>query len=325
MKRKSLCEHESEWPNIIRINHTYSPELTLDMKSVRHLELRPEDTPFRSELAPFLEGKPDSTKLTEIDLSDEKIEKMLKVLRKQRLIFEIARDVFDQTKKTWSGKREYLLIQLVKIVEEFIESNKLVIKGETYNEDLKRRLLILLNMNKIVQHLFNAIRSENTEELVPIFDKERPIKSTSMMMTWYTVKPCELNKKSHISHTVFDSRWEATEAFELDRNEEVVSWAKNDHLNFFVNYVFNGVIHKYYPDFLIKLKNGKMLILEVKGIDDQKNRTKREYFKEWIDAVNTDGRFGTWEFDVSFRTSDIKDILKRHSQREAGLYPTKLK
>lgn len=307
-------EHEITWPNIVRINHVYSPKLILDMKDVKRIELRPEDTPFRSELAPFLEGKPDSTKMSEINLSDEKIEEMLKVLRKQRLIFEIARDIFDQTKKEWQGNREQLLIQIVKIVEDFLNSNKLIIKGEVYNEDLKKRLLILLNMNKIVQHLFNAIRFENTQELVPIFDKENPLKSTSKMITWYTSKPCEINKKSHISHTIFDSTWEATESFELDRNENVESWVKNDHLNFFVNYVFGGVIHKYYPDFLIKLKNGKMLVLEVKGKDDQKNKTKREYFKEWIEAVNSDKRFGVWEFDVSFRTADIKDILKKHVQ-----------
>ncbi len=309
-------EYEIKWPNILRINHVYVPKLSLDMKDVRRIELRPEDTPFRSELAPFLEGKPDSTKLSEINLSDEKIEKMLKVLRKQRLIFEIARDIFDQVKPTWQGKKEFLLLQIVKIVENFLDSNRLIIKGETYNEDLKRRLLILLNMNKIVQHLFNAIRFENTKELVPIFDKENPVKSTSKMMTWYTSKPCELNKKSHISHTIFDSTWEATEAFELDRNDNIESWVKNDHLNFYVNYVFGGVIHKYYPDFLIKLKNGKMLVLEVKGKDDQKNKTKREYFKEWIDAVNTDRRFGKWEFDVSFRTADVKDIINKHSKRE---------
>ncbi len=31
-----------------------------------------------------------------------------------------------------------------------------------------------------------------------------------------------------------------------------------------------------------------MLILEVKGKDDQQNKTKREYLDEWIKAVNSD-------------------------------------
>jgi type III restriction enzyme len=73
------------------------------------------------------------------------------------------------------------------------------------------------------------------------------------------------------------------------------------------------VTHKYYPDFIIKLKNGKTLVLEVKGRDDQQNKIKRQYLAEWIEAINTDGRFGIWEWDVSFRTSDIKDKIAKHA------------
>jgi type III restriction enzyme len=133
------------------------------------------------------------------------------------------------------------------------------------------------------------------------------------MTTWYTTKLAEITKKSHISHLVCDSTWEASEAFELDRNEKVMSWAKNDHLGFVITYVYRGVIHKYYPDFLMKLSNGKTLILEVKGKDDQQNKTKRDYLNEWVNAVNSDGRFGKWGWAVSFRTSDIKDIINKHS------------
>jgi type III restriction enzyme len=309
-------EYEITWPNVIRINHVYKPNLSLDVSKIKRIELRPEDTPLRADLAPFIEGKPDATKLIEINLADEQVEKILRVLRKQRLIFEITRDVYEQVQPTWTGNKEHLLIQLARIVEDFIDSNRIVIYSLVYQEDLKRRLLILLNMNKIVQHIFNAIRFENTQELVPIFDKEIPIKSTAKMITWYTTKPAEIIKKSHISHVVCDSTWEASEAFELDRNENVISWAKNDHLGFVINYVFRGVIHKFYPDFLIRLSNGKMLILEVKGKDDQQNKTKREYLNEWINAVNSDGRFGEWGWAVSFRTSDIKDIIQKHSKIE---------
>jgi type III restriction enzyme len=306
-------EHEITWPNVIRINHVYKPKLSLDISKVKRIELRPEDTPLRADLAPFIEGKPDATKLVEINLAQEQTEKLLRVLRKQRLIFEMARDVYEQVQPTWSGNKEYLLIQVVRKVEDFIDSNRIRIYSLAYQDDLKRRLLILLNMNKIVQHIFNALRFENTQELVPIFDKEKPLKSTANMMTWYTTKPAEITNKSHISHVVCDSTWEATEAFELDRNPDVISWAKNDHLGFVISYVYRGVIHKYYPDFLIRLSNGRMLILEVKGKDDQQNRTKRQYLNEWVKAVNTDGRFGKWSWDVSFRTSDIKDKIKKHS------------
>ena len=304
---------ELTWPNVLRINHTYTPRLKIDLKKVQELQLNPEDTPLKAELAQIIEGKPDITrKLKIIDLSNNQVEKLLTSLRKQRLIFEAARDVFDQMQPSWSGSKEYLIAQLIRIVEAFLDSDKLVIQSESYREDLKKRLLILLNLNKIVQHLFSAIRAENTEKLVPIFDKEMPIKSTGKMITWYTSKPCELANKSHISHVVYDSAWEASESYELENNDAIVSWAKNDHLGFVISYLYKGVVHSFYPDFLIKLSNGKMLILEVKGMDDEKNRTKRTALKEWIDAVNSDARFGRWESDVSFRPSDIKDIIKRH-------------
>ncbi len=37
-----------------------------------------------------------------------------------------------------------------------------------------------------------------------------------------------------------------------------------------------------------------MLVLEIKGIDDNQNKEKRRYQEGWIDMVNEDGRYGTW-------------------------------
>ena len=79
------------------------------------------------------------------------------------------------------------------------------------------------------------------------------------MRTWYTGKPCEYTKRSHINFCVYDSTWEAAEAFELDRNDTVDAWVKNDHLGFEVLYVYQGVVRKYRPDFLIRLKTGSIL------------------------------------------------------------------
>ena len=88
----------------------------------------------------------------------------------------------------------------------------------------------ILNMNKIIQHIWMEIRAENTEKLAAVFDKEHPIRSTANVRTWYTSKPCEWLKKSHISHSVYDSTWEASEAYFLEKSESVQSFVKNDHL-----------------------------------------------------------------------------------------------
>ncbi len=106
------------------------------------------------------------------------------------------------------------------------------------------------------------------------------------------------------------STWEAAEAFELERNEHVAAWAKNDHLGFEILYVYKGVVHKFRPDFLIRLTNGTMLVLEVKGQDTQQNKAKRKSLDEWVQAVNGHGGFGRWAWEVSRDPSDIAQILE---------------
>jgi len=211
-------------------------------------------------------------------------------------------------KPTCKASREFLLAQVVGIVERFLSSDRIHISPPLFaQDDLRRRIVITLNMTKLVQHLWEAIRFKNTEALAPVFDDEHSIRSTSAMRPWFTGKPCEMTKRSHINFCVYDSTWEASESFELDRNPNVAAWVKNDHLGFEIVYIFKGVVRKYRPDFLIRLKNGTMLVLEVKGQDSQENKTKREFLDEWVNAVNQHGGFGRWTWGVS-----------RPSQRHCG-------
>jgi type III restriction enzyme len=204
-------------------------------------------------------------------------------------------------------------------VEQFIRSDKITIIPALFNQDdLKRRLMITLNMAKVVQHIWDAIRFENTDKLEPVFDRDRPIRSTGDMGTWYTGKPCERTKRSHINFCVYDSTWEASEAFELDQNPNVSAWVKNDHLGFEVLYLYRGVVRKYRPDFLIHLVSGDYLVLEVKGQDSEQDRAKRRFLDEWVKAVNGHEGFSRWHWEVSKNPADLPDILDRHRQRPAA-------
>jgi len=303
------AEFEIRWPNIVRIEVVFQPKLTLDLEKVATLVLDAARTAQVAELAPILEGKPDVTKIERIEL-----ERLAQEFRTQRIIFETARDVLDQMKHTWQGTRELLLAQLVKIVEQFIRSDRIVITPGLFNQDeLRRRLIITLNMSRVVQHVYEAVRQENTERLVPVFDRDHPICSTGDMRTWYTGKPCERTKKSHINVCVYDSTWEASDAFVLDNSDEVAAWAKNDHLGFVVLYLYRGVVRKYRPDFLVRLKNGDMLVLETKGQNAEQDKVKRQYLHQWIQAVNAHGGFGHWRSAVARNPGEIRDILSRLS------------
>jgi type III restriction enzyme len=297
---------EISWPNIIRVDHVYRQELKLDMNKVKPLELDAFKTPTLAEVAPIVEGKPDVTKLSAIDL-----EALSKKFRWQKIAFETASGIFDQMKPTWKGNKEYLLARLIRLMDEFIASGKIDISPPLFNQDdVRRRILITLNMSKIVQQMWESIIPENTESLVPVFDTERPIVSTGDMRTWYSGKPCEYTKRSHINFCVFDSTWESSDEFELDRNKSVDAWVKNDHLGFEILYVFRGVVHKYRPDFVIRLKDGDFLVLETKGQDTDQDKAKRAFLDEWVKAVNAHGGFGKWHWALSKQPGDVVGICK---------------
>lgn len=96
-----------------------------------------------------------------------------------------------------------------------------------------------------------------------------------MMRTWYSTKPCLETTKSQVSHAVVDSAWEHYTAQVLEKRTDVAAYAKNDHLGFQLYYLRRGSRRKYVPDFLIRLANGKYMVLEIKGEDSDQNRSKR--------------------------------------------------
>lgn len=304
---KEKQKYEISWPNILRIDHVYCPVLKLDMEKVTPIILDPYESITQAEMAAIIASKPSLAALSEIDLQE-----IADKFRTQTVIFETAKRIFNSEKDSLKGNKDFFLAQLIKITNDFINSEKIVISSRHYREnELKKRVLITVNINKIVQHIWNAIRAENTEKLLPVFDKENPIRSTAQMRTWYTTKPCEHTEKSHINLIVADSTWEASEAYVLDKHPLVDSWVKNDHLGFTILYNYKGVIKKYYPDFIIKLVNGEFLVLETKGQDDDQDRTKRVFLKEWVEAVNNHGGFGKWHEDISRHPSDVEDIIEK--------------
>ena len=308
LSEKSI--YEIRWPNIIRLDRVYKHELKIDAAKIPLLTLEASETRLRADLAPIIDGKTGLTKCTEIDL-----QKLDSELRLQRIIFEASAQVYDLVKADWQKEatKFALLGQVIRIVEEYVNSDSIQINPPLFAHDpIKKKIVYMMNMNRIVQHIWDYIKLEETERIAPVFDTNRRTKSTADMPTWYTTKPCYITKKCHISHCVFDSAWESTESYIIEKNPKVASWVKNDHLGFEIEYVYEGVIRKYVPDFLIKLKNGKMLILETKGRETRKDIEKRKALAEWVKAVNELGEFGIWCNDISFDVADVDGIINKY-------------
>ncbi len=298
---------EIRWPNVLRIDTVVKPMLTVDWERVEPLALDPALTAIAAELAPALGGAADLSKVKVIDL-----EKLPEGFRLQRLTFQAARKAFATMKGGFHGGQEYLVFQLIRLAEEFFASDRLHIPSLFHQEPLRRRILLGLNIDLIVQHLLRFVNEQSSERLEPVYDEESPIGTTAAMRTWYTTKPCHPTRKSQISHMVADSSWEQYTANLLETSHQVASFAKNDHLGFQVYYLWNGSRRRFIPDFLIRLNSGKTLVLEIKGEDSEQNRAKRAALDTWVSAVNSKGGFGVWCWDVAFQPAQLQDIIAKH-------------
>jgi type III restriction enzyme len=301
-------EFEIRWPNVLRVDTVVRPVLSVDWSKVAVLELDPAQTPVSAEIAPAVGGAADLSKAVTIDL-----EKLPEDFRQQRLIFKAARKAFDAMEKRYSGSRELLVFQLIQLIETFLTSDLLRIPSLFHQDPLRKRILIALNMDQVVQHLLRYVEPQNAERIEPVFDEDAPIGSTRDMRTWYSTKVCHPTQRSQISHMVADSAWEQYAANFLERSDQVLAYAKNDHLGFQVYYLWNGSRRRFIPDFLIRLANGKTLVLEIKGEDSDQNRAKRDALDQWVKAVNTKGGFGLWCCAVAFQPAQIMDLIQAHA------------
>ena len=69
-------------------------------------------------------------------------------------------------------------------------------------------------------------------------------------------------------------------------------------MGFLIPYQYQGLSHFYEPDYLVRLKDGRMLILEVKGQEPDQAQAKHEAAEQWTRAVNYCDKMGCWRFHV---------------------------
>jgi type III restriction enzyme len=95
-------------------------------------------------------------------------------------------------------------------------------------------------------------------------------------------------KKSVFNHIIGDSRFELIFASFLEGCDDIVSYAKNYlAINFKLDYVaHDGNISNYYPDFIVKLPDKKIVIVETKGLEDLDVPLKMARLKQWCEDIN---------------------------------------
>ncbi|MCF8246216.1 MAG: hypothetical protein K9J37_05400 [Saprospiraceae bacterium] len=295
--------YQIELPNIIRIENILRPVLSIDEDKVTTLEIDPYRFITNAELGAIIEGKGAAKDIANIDL------KAGPETRLQSVIFKVAQRMFEQEfkKQQWQGREPFLFTQFLKIVQDFIDSGKVRLVQDLFSNDEQRRnIALMLAMSDIVGHILAQVREQNAEKIEIIIDKERPVISTADMPIWLTTKPVWYVEKCHLNGLPMDSGWEASEAFTLDKMDCVDAWIKNDHFGFVVWYFGDGSPRRYFPDFVVRLKNGAYVVVETKGKNDKTAQIKRQALQGWVKAVNSLGTWGKWHEVLSLHPGDLE-------------------
>ena len=166
-----------------------------------------------------------------------------------------------------------------------------------------------------------AERAEAAGTLLPMMDPYNPIGS-SRHVRFSTTKANLFTPRAdrcQVNLVVCDGNWEAAAAQELEGLPQVLAYVKNDRLGFEAPYVHAGQEHRYRPDFIAVVDDGRgaldplHLVVEMKGQQDDADRAKHDTMRRlWVPAVNGAGRFGRWDFLSVNGPYGIADLITRH-------------
>jgi len=202
--------------------------------------------------------------------------------------------------------RHRLFPQVFRVVQEYVET-KVDFRGVHPCE-----LGLEKYVNRIYERLLSAIEPNDAEgesPLLPILDRYEPI-GTTADVNFLTVRRCVGTEKSHINQVVLDTEtWEQSTAFRLEQSPRVAFYARNDELGMVIGYDYEGQPHAYQPDFLVRLTDGRTVVLETKGYLMDQDRAKHAAAKRWVSAVNHWGQLGAWAFSVCSDPQRLGDLL----------------
>jgi type III restriction enzyme len=305
------AEYEIRFPRVEGYTQAIRNKITVDWTSVPSLQLQPDRIPPEVEMKGLNVNNMGRLSLSGPGrASDVSLKEFREGRRLQELVFDLAksftRDCLAQPNCTVPS--HVLFPQLVQIVSRYLNE-----KVKVHPPADLKDLFLAPYYGWLVEILLEALRPDTSEgeaPEVPRYETTRGPGSTADVDYWTSREPVEI-LRSHVNYVVPDTkRWEQSAAYYIDKHSAVYSFVKNAGLGFAVPYLYNGQMHDYMPDFIIRLKNDspRYVILETKGYDPLED-VKRAAAERWVAAVNAEGSYRRWEYRIAKKTAEVNGII----------------
>ena len=220
--------------------------------------------------------------------------------RPQEVAFRVAKLALDEHFRDEDGNgRPWLFPQLLSITQEWM------VKCVACKDDAFLQMLLLSDLSHAAAERIHRSIMQGTsgeKRLLPILRTFDPIGSTRFVAFDTTKEVWSTSPlKCHLNYVALDSGWEAKLAQTLESMSEVVSYVKNQGLNFAIPYTLEGQSANYWPDYIVRIAGGGgealNLIVEVSGRAKKDKAAKVATANHlWVPAINNYARFGRWEF-----------------------------
>jgi type III restriction enzyme len=301
--------YEMRFPNVEGYRYELKkPSVRADFNTLERLVIEPEKTPtatFLRIVTDRLEGAARGGGIG--GFIEHNRQEYYKSTHIQQIEFELARMIVGDlvgegadapvkgTAKMRGHARQELFPQVRRIVRRYVEE-KVDLRGvhpceiglEKYVRRIRERLLQAILPDE----------GQGEAPIQPILNRFKPVGTTADIDTT-TKRSVHSTQRSHANAVVLDSSWEQAAAFYLEQQtDHIFCYIRNVPPFLLIAYDYEGVDQHYEPDYLVRLKNGTTVILEMKGEEDDMDRAKHQAAHRWVEAVNNWGRLGKWSFLV---------------------------
>jgi type III restriction enzyme len=266
--------------------------------------LSTQDIPTRTENAPIVG---ETAILTLDDLKKKRVQEVAFTIAKLILERYFRADCAEGASETGAvlvpgAVQVWLFPQVLAIVRRWMAEECVV----CYDDTFPQLLLFTQKAGEAAEKIYRAIVASSGGEKrlraeVQRYDSTGTTAGISYdtSKTTWTTSP----EKCHINLVPCDSGWETKFAQTLESMPNVKSYVKNQNLGFKIPYTFEGRPGNYYPDYLVRIDDGRgsadllNLVVEISGRELKEKEAKVETaLKMWVPGVNAEGRFGRWAF-----------------------------
>ncbi len=232
-----------------------------------------------------------------VDLTPE----LLADARPATLAFHLAKHLLlSYFRGANEAPRLHLLGDLKRIAREWLDGGYLVCAGGT----TPGHLLYAVIADDACSRIHAAIAGTLGERRVrAVLDCYNPRGSTADV-DFHTTKTNRWQtdaRKCHVNWAICDSNWEAEFCRIAESHPRVLAYVKNQGMGLGIPYRMGGAMHRYVPDFILRIDDGVddplSLVVEVKGFRGEDAKIKAETMRSyWVPGVNRLKDFGRWDF-----------------------------